>query len=300
MSKVAFIGLGRMGGPMAGFILEGGHQVTAFDLDKNALGQLIDQGASSAASAEEAATGADFVITSLPDPPVVERVYFGENGLINHVTPGSILIDTSTSSPALARRISQAAEQKGAAALDAPVSGGPMGAQAGTLAVMIGGDEGDVERALPIVELFGKTIRHMGGPGAGQVTKLINNLLAGCYMASISEAAAVAIGERIDPLKLFEVLSNGTGNSRVLHTRYPVPGALAETPASNNWEPLFPVDLAAKDLDLALSMAGELGLELPMTSTARKQYAEVQEQGNGGLDYSAVARLLQEKIEKTM
>ncbi len=294
MSKVAFIGLGRMGAPMAGFVLGGGHQLTVFDVDKVAVNQLVEQGASAAATAAEAVADAEFVITSLPDPPVVEKVYFGEGGLVDQIKPGTVLIDTSTSSPALARRISEAAAEKGAGAIDAPVSGGPMGAQAGTLAIMVGGTKEDFEKSLPVIELFGKTIRHMGDPGAGQVTKLINNLLAGCYMAAISEAAAIAIREGIDGLMLFEVLSNGTGNSRVLHTRYPVPGALAEVPASNNWEPLFPVDLAAKDLDLALAMADDLGLDLPMTSTARGQYARVQESGDGGLDYSAVARLLQE------
>lgn len=282
---------------MAGYVIQGGHEVTVFDLDPDAVGKLVEQGASAAESAASAASGADFVITSLPDPPVVEALYFGDEGLVGKVAPGAVLIDTSTSSPGLARRISEAAAEAGAGAIDAPVSGGPMGAEAGTLAVMIGGSESDFEKALPVIELFGKTIRHMGGPGAGQVTKLINNLLAGCYMASISEAAAISIREQIDPLKLFEVLSNGTGNSRVLHTRYPVPGALKETPASNGWEPLFPVDLAAKDLDLALSMAKDLGLDLPMTSTARGQYRQVQEQGDGGLDYSAVARLLQSESE---
>ncbi|MBN8866380.1 MAG: 3-hydroxyisobutyrate dehydrogenase [Solirubrobacterales bacterium] len=292
MSRIAFIGLGRMGDPMSGFLIDGGHELAVFDLDDRAVARVVAKGATAAGSAGEAAVGAEFVITSLPDPPVVEAVYLGEDGLVAKAEPGAVLIDTSTSSPSLARRISQAAAERGASAIDAPVSGGPMGAEAGTLAVMVGGSDVDYEKAVPVLELFGKTIRHMGGPGAGQVTKLTNNLLAGCYMASISEAVAVASREGIDPNKLFEVLSNGTGNSRVLHTRYPVPGVLPETPASNDWKPLFPVDLAAKDLDLALAVADELGIDLPMTSTARSRYRLVQDQGDGGLDYSAVARLL--------
>jgi len=297
MSDVAFIGCGRMGVPMAGFALDAGHELAVFDIDPAATAGLEERGARRAPSAGEAAAGARVVVTSLPDPAAVEAAYFGADGLIANAAAGAVLVDTSTSSPALARKIRDAAREAGADSLDAPVSGGPMGAEAGTLAIMVGGSPEAFERALPVLELFGKTIKLMGDAGSGQATKLTNNLLAGCYMASISEAVALATREGLDPLMLFEVWSNGTGNSRVLHTRFPVPGALPETPASNGWKPLFPVDLAAKDLDLALEMGDRLGVEMPMTATARGRYRLVQEQGDGDLDYSVVARLLAEREE---
>ncbi|MDQ2622003.1 MAG: NAD(P)-dependent oxidoreductase [Actinomycetota bacterium] len=292
MSRVAFIGCGRMGGPMAGFVLDGGHDLVVYDVDPSMLTDLVSRGATAAESAPAAAADADFVITSLPDPPVVEATYLGDEGLVSRVKPGAVLIDTSTSSAGLAREIADAARERGADSLDAPVSGGPIGAMAGTLAIMIGGSEETYEKALPVLELFGKTIRHMGEAGSGQVTKLTNNLLAGCYMASISEAVALALREGMDPKKLFDVWSNGTANSRVLHTRFPVPGVIESTPASNGWKPQFPVDLAAKDLDLALKMAEESGVEMPMTTTAHSRYRLAQEKGEGHLDYSVVSQLL--------
>lgn len=292
MSKVAFVGCGRMGVHMARFTLDGGNDLVVFDPNPAATAGLVEKGARLAPSAGIAADGADFVVTSLPDPPAVEGTYFGEGGIIANAKADAILIDTSTSSPALARKIQGAARAVSADSLDAPVSGGPMGAEAGTLAVMVGGATESFERALPLLELFGKKIMLMGEAGSGQATKLTNNLLAGCYMASISEAVALATREGLDPEKLFEVWSNGTGNSRVLHTRFPVPGALPQTPASNDWKPLFPVDLVVKDLDLALEMADRLGVELPMTDTARGRYRLVQERGEGGLDYSIVSQLI--------
>ena len=207
---------------------------------------------------------------------------------------GSLLIETSTSLPSLARRLAEAGRERGVAVLDAPVSGGPRGAEQGTLAIMVGGEADAFERALPLLEALGSVIRHMGGPGSGQATKLTNNVLAATHMAVLAEAVALARAEGLDLARVYEIVSNGTGDSRVLRNRYPVPGVLADAPASQDWAPLFPVDLIAKDVALALATAAERGVALPVTEVALARYREAQAADLGELDYSAVARLFEQ------
>jgi L-serine 3-dehydrogenase (NAD+) len=197
----------------------------------------------------------------------------------------------STSLPSLARRLALAGRECGVAVLDAPVSGGPRGAEQGTLAIMVGGEAEAYGRALPLLEALGNVVRHMGPPGSGQATKLTNNVLAAAHMAVLAEAVALARSEGLDLAQVYEIVSNGTGDSRVLRNRYPVPGVVAEAPASNEWAPLFPVDLIAKDVALALATAAEHGLTLPVASVALERYREAQAARLGELDYSAVARL---------
>jgi 3-hydroxyisobutyrate dehydrogenase len=211
--------------------------------------------------------------------------------VVDEAAPGAIVVDTSTSSPALARRIAEVGERKGVAVLDAPVSGGPGGARAGTLAIMVGGDPDAFARASGVLEAFGTVIRHMGPAGAGQATKLTNNLLAATHMAVLGEAVAFARREGLDPAAVYEVVSSGTGDSRVLRNRFPVAGVLEHAPASNDWAALFPVDLLIKDVGLAVAAAADNGLELPLTALALERYEEAREAGFGQLDYSAVARL---------
>ena len=203
------------------------------------------------------------------------------------------MIDMSTSLPSLARRLARTGQERGVAVLDAPVTGGPRGAEQGTLAIMVGGEADAFARALPVLEVLGSVIRHMGGPGSGQATKLTNNLLAATHMAVLAEAVALARAEGLDLAKVYEIVSNGTGDSRVLRNRYPVPGVLEDAPASRGWAPLFPVDLIAKDVALALATATEHHLSFPVAEAALERYREAQAAALGELDYSAVSQLFE-------
>ena len=291
--RVDVIGLGRMGLPISARLLAAGHELVVHDVSPDAVARAVAAGAR-AAPGPEGHPPAEVTITSLPTPAAVEQVLLDDGGVIERATEGVIVIDTSTSSPALARRIAEIGERKGIAVLDAPVSGGPGGARAGTLAIMVGGDRGAFARASGVLEAFGSVIRHMGPAGAGQATKLTNNLLAATHMAVLGEAVAFARREGLDPAAVYEVVSSGTGDSRVLRNRYPVVGVLEHAPASNDWAPLFPVDLLIKDVGLAVEAAAEHGLELPLTTLALERYEAAREAGFGQLDYSAVARLFGE------
>jgi 3-hydroxyisobutyrate dehydrogenase len=269
VSRVAFIGLGTMGLPMARNLLAAGHEVVGCDLDSTRAEAL---GAPVAATAAEAAADAELALLSLPSPEAVELV-------AGELPRGVLLVDMSTGPPALARRLAEEFE----AALDAPVSGGPRGAESATLTIMVGGRPEAYERAEPLLRSLGRPVL-VGGPGAGQTAKLCNNLIAGATMAAIAEACAIAEREGIDPGTLYDLLTSSTGDSRVLRTRFPLPGVDPSHPASNGYEPLFMLDLIAKDLGLAL----ELAEDAPVASAALAEYRRAQEAGLGGLDYSAV------------
>ncbi|HZO76752.1 MAG TPA: NAD(P)-dependent oxidoreductase [Solirubrobacteraceae bacterium] len=291
MTRVGVIGVGRMGGPMARRLLAAGHQLTVCDPSEGAVQGLCALGAGQAEDPAGAAAAAEITITCLPSPEIIESVVLGKRGVLAGALPDGIIVDMSTSLPSLARRLAGAGKERGVPVLDAPVTGGPRGAKAGTLAIMVGGDASAFERALPLFEAMGKVVRHMGPAGSGQATKLTNNVLAATHMAVLAEAVALARSEGLDPAAVYEIVSNGTGDSRVLRNRYPVPGVLPDAPASNEWAPLFPVDLIAKDVRLALTTAREHGLTLPVAEMALTRYREAQEAEFGELDYSAVARL---------
>lgn len=293
MSRVAVIGVGRMGAPMAHRLLAAGHQVVVCDPSPAALARLRQEGAGGAEDPASAAASSEFTITSLPTPDIVEGVVLGEKGALAGARPGSMVIDMSTSLPSLARQLALAGSEHGVPVLDAPVTGGPRGAAQGTLAIMVGGEADAFERAVPLLEALGKVVRHMGPAGSGQATKLTNNVLAAAHMAVLAEAVALARSEGLDLALVYEIVSNGTGDSRVLRNRYPVPGVLPDAPASNGWAPLFPVDLLAKDVGLALITAQEHGLTLPVAEAALARYREAQAASLGELDYSAVARLFE-------
>ena len=289
--RVAIVGAGRMGAPMAMRLLDAGHDVGVFDPRPEAVARLGERGAWDADDPASAAASAEVTITCLPTPAIVEDAMLGERGVFEGAREGSLVIDMSTSLPSLARRLARQGAQRGLAVLDAPVSGGPRGADKGTLAIMVGGDAAAFEQAEPLLQALGAVIRHMGGPGSGQATKLTNNILAGAHMAVLAEAVALARSEGLDMSRVYEIVSNGTGDSRVLRNRYPVPGVLPDAPASHNWAALFPVDLLAKDVDLALQTASEHGLSMPVVEASLERYRLAQEQSMGALDYSAVSRL---------
>jgi 3-hydroxyisobutyrate dehydrogenase len=273
VTRVAFIGLGTMGLPMARNLVAAGHDVVGCDLDPTRAETL---GAGIAATPAEAAAGAEIAILSLPAPEVVERV-------AAELPREVLLVDMSTGPPALARRLADTFD----AALDAPVSGGPRGAESATLTIMVGGEAGHFARAEPVLRALGRPV-HVGGPGSGQAAKLCNNLIAGVTMAAIAEACALATAEGLDPRTLYDLLTTSTGDSRVLRTRFPLAGADPAHPVSSGYEPLFALDLIAKDLALAQALAAGHDLAAPLAEAALDQYHAAQAAGHGHLDYSAV------------
>jgi 3-hydroxyisobutyrate dehydrogenase len=286
VARVAFIGLGTMGAPMARNLVAAGHDVVGCDLDEARVTAL---GLTAAATVADAAHDAEVVITSLPSPGAVEEVTLEAAAA---APAGVLLIDVSTGPPSLARRLAAQVESLQADCLDAPVSGGPMGAEAATLTIMVGGRSAAFRRALPVLEPLSGLLRHVGAAGAGQAAKLCNNLVAGATMAALSEACAVAEGEGLDASVLFALLSASTGDSRVLRNRFPLAGADPAHPSSRGWHPLFALDLLAKDLALAVELAREHGVEPRLAEAALAEYRRAQDAGLGALDYSAVFRVV--------
>ncbi len=277
MARVAFIGLGTMGLPMARHLVDSGHDVVGLDLDPARAKTL---GVETADSVDAAVAGAAFAFTSLPDPAAVALV---AREIGRAASKGALFVDMSTGPPALARELAQELRRLGLEALDAPVSGGPAGAEAATLTVMVGGTRAAFERAEPLLHTLGRPF-HVGDAGAGQTAKLCNNLVAGVTMAALAEACAIAEREGLDAALLYELLTTSTGDSRVLRTRYPRSGAAPTHPSSNGYAPLFMLDLLVKDLMLALDLAGDS----PVAAAALAEYRKAQDAGLGTLDYSAV------------
>lgn len=285
VTRVAFIGLGTMGLPMARNLLAAGHDVIAVDSDPGRLELL---GAPAAPTPAEAAAAAGVALLSLPGPAVVEDVVLGPHGVRAGAPSGFAVIDMSTGRPALARRLAAELAEAGVESLDAPVSGGPRGAEAASLTIMVGGTREAFERRRSLLEELGSLVVRVGEAGAGQTVKVCNNLVAGATMAALAEACALATREAIEPAVLYELLTRSTADSRVLRTRFPIGGVDPDHPASRAYEPLFALDLMAKDLDLALELAGTHGIEAPVTRASRARYREAQERDLGPLDYSAV------------
>jgi 3-hydroxyisobutyrate dehydrogenase len=288
MARIAVIGLGTMGLPMARNLLAAGHELVAVDTDAARAAEL---GTEVAATPSDAAARAAVAILSLPSPAAVEDVVLGSAGLRAGWRPGFTVIDMSTGPPALARKLAAKLERVGVRCLDAPVSGGPRGAEAGTLTIVAGGSEEAFEAHRPLLAALGSAV-HVGPAGAGQAVKLCNNLIAGATMVAIAEASTVARREGIDPALFYDVLTRSTGDSRVLRTRFPVAGVSDDHPASHAYEPLFSLDLMAKDLDLVLELAAAHRVDAAVAAKSRERYGEAQAYGAGPLDYSAVFTVL--------
>jgi 3-hydroxyisobutyrate dehydrogenase len=284
VAVVAFVGLGRMGRPMTARLVQAGHEVRGFDLDPEAAVDGVER----CTSAREAARGADAAITMLPSPAAVRLATLGPDGLAEGLAAGSLCIDMSTAPPALARELASALAAHSIDVLDAPVSGGTIGAEAGTLTIMIGGSEAAAERARSLFAALGTLIVHVGDHGLGQAAKLCNNLCAGVTMAAIAQALALARREGLDPHVLYELMSSSTGDSRVLRMRFPAPVNDA-TPAAHGFAPMFTVDLMEKDLALAEQLAADHGVEAEPLAAALALYRRAQDEGHGSLDYSAIA-----------
>ncbi len=291
MAKITLIGLGNMGGPMASNLVKAGHEVTVFDLSKDAVAALVSEGAKTADTAHEAANGAECVITMLPAGQHVEAVYLGDDGLLAKLPAGTLVIDSSTIAPETARGVAEVARAKDIPFLDAPVSGGVGGAKAGTLTFICGGSEEAFSKAKPILDAMGKNIFHAGDHGSGQVAKICNNMLLAILMSGTSEALALGVKNGLDPAVLSEIMKQSSGGNWALNVYNPWPGVMEGVPASRNYEGGFLVNLMTKDLGLAFDNAVKNQASIPMGSLARNLFQLHAGQGNGGLDFSSIQRL---------
>jgi 3-hydroxyisobutyrate dehydrogenase len=289
--KIAFIGLGNMGGGMAANLAKAGHEVRAFDLSEEALARAVEAGCARAASAAEAVTGAEAVVTMLPAGKHVASVY--ESDVFPNAAPGTLLLDCSTIDVATARANIEAATAKGLVAVDAPASGGIAAANAGTLTFMVGGTGEGFARAEPILAKMGKAVIHAGDAGAGQAAKICNNMLLGASMVATCETLALAQKLGLDPQKFFDIASVSSGQCWSLTSYAPLPGVGPATPADNDYKGGFAAALMLKDLRLAMEAAASVDADVPMGSKARELYEAFVEADKDGRDFSAIIKTLQ-------
>ena len=292
MTRVAFIGLGNMGAPMAQNLIKAGFSLSVFDLVKDAVDQLVKSGATAAASAGDAVNGADVVITMLPASKHVEGIYLGPEGLLTKIASKALVIDCSTIAADSARKVARAAADRGLAMIDAPVSGGTGGAIAGTLTFIVGGAPADLERARPLLEKMGKNIFHAGAAGAGQVAKIANNMLLGIAMAGTAEALALGVANGLDPKVLSEIISKSSGRTWAIELYNPWPGVMENVPSSKGYAGGFGVDLMLKDLGLAAEAAVSTQSVIALGELARNLFAMHSAQGSGKLDFSSIVNLV--------
>jgi 3-hydroxyisobutyrate dehydrogenase len=293
MSRIAFIGLGNMGLPMALNLVKAGHEVAACDVVAANVAAAAQGGARGASGVADAVAGAEIVVTMLPAGKHVEQVYLGEGGVLAALGDAKpLLIDSSTIDVATARRVAAAAEAVGIAMLDAPVSGGVGGATAGTLTFMVGGTDDAFARGKPALDAMGRTIVHTGGAGAGQAAKICNNMILGISMIGVSEAFVLAEKLGLDPQKLFDVSSTASGQCWSLTTYCPVPGPVPTSPANRDYVPGFAAALMLKDLALSQSAAEANDAATPLGAHAARIYEALSEAGEGGRDFSYVFRWL--------
>jgi 3-hydroxyisobutyrate dehydrogenase len=290
MARIAFIGLGHMGGGMAPNLVKAGHDVRAFDLSEDALSKACEQGCGRAGSTEEAVKDADVVITMLPAAKHVLDVY--RNHVFSNAPANALLIDCSTIDVSSARTVEEEASAKGYEMVDAPVSGGIAAAAGGTLAFMVGGSEEAFAKAKPFIEPMAKAVIHAGGPGAGQAAKICNNMILGATMAVTCEAFVLAQKLGLDPQVFFDISSQASGQSWSMTSYCPVPGVGPKTPADNGYEGGFAAALMLKDLKLAAEAAQSVGAYTPMGGEAEELYQRFVDRGGGNKDFSGIIKMI--------
>lgn len=287
MERIGFIGLGIMGKPMATHLLTAGYPLTVLNRSRAPQDELVAAGARPGQSSRRVAEESDVVITMLPDSPDVEQVVFGQAGVLEGLRPGSLVIDMSTISPAVARRVTAAARERGSDALDAPVSGGQVGAQNATLSIMVGGSATAFERARPILQRLGTNIVHVGEAGAGQVTKAANQIVVAVTIAAVGEALLLAAKSGVDPARVREALLGGFAQSKILDVH-------GNRMLQRNFAPGFKARLHRKDLAIALDTAREMEMSLPLTANVAELMNSLIAHGGGDLDHSALVTVLEE------
>ena len=286
MANIGFIGLGIMGKPMAGHLVAAGHTVHVYDLNPEPVRELASKGGVACASNKEVAQKTDIIITIVPDTPDVEAVLFGKDGVAEGLRPGSIVVDMSSISPIATKEFASKLEALGAKMLDAPVSGGQVGAENAALSIMVGGPPEVFEQIKPYFELMGKNIVHIGGAGDGQTCKVANQIVVALTIEAVAEALLFASKAGADPAKVRQALLGGFAQSRILELH-------GERMIKRNFAPGFRIRLHQKDLNLALQAARILGLSLPNTSMAQELFNAVAAQGDSDLDHSAMVLTLE-------
>lgn len=298
MTRIAFIGLGNMGEPMAQNLINAKFELQVFDLVEELAHPLVDAGAKLCKSIEEVVTNADVVVTMLPAGEHVRNVYLGSDntaGLLSYVASGTLLIDSSTIDPDSARVVGIAAQQQGLEFVDAPVSGGVAGAKAGTLTFIVGGSDSAFSRAEQVLKHMGKNIFHAGDVGSGQMGKICNNLMLGILMSGTCEALTLGIDNGLDPKVLSNIMLQSSGRNWALELYNPCPNVMENAPASNDYQPGFMSKLMLKDLGLGMEAAAKSQSSVPMGALARNLYALHNANGNELLDFSSLFEFYQAK-----
>ena len=286
MEKIGFIGLGIMGAPMAGHLLDAGYEVTTSDHRKPPPADLVAKGLKTVSGHDAVARAADMVVTMVPDTPQVQEVLFGEKGVAEGLSPGKLVIDMSSISPIATRTFATRINALSCDYLDAPVSGGEVGAKAASLTIMVGGGEGAFERAEPVFERMGKNITLVGGNGVGQTTKVANQIVVALTIEAVAEALVFAAKAGADPAKVRQALMGGLASSRILEVH-------GERMIKRTFDPGFRIELHSKDLNLALEGARALGVALPNTSTTQQLFNSCAANGGAKEDHSALVRALE-------
>ncbi len=284
---VGFIGLGIMGKPMAKNLMDAGHELVVFNRTREKAEELAGDGATVAGSPREVAERSDVVITMLPDSPQVGEVLTGEDGVLEGIKEGALVVDMSTISPVVTEGLAAKVKEKGASMLDAPVSGGDVGAIEGTLSIMVGGSEGDFERARPLFEAMGKTVTHVGGNGTGQVVKAANQIVVALTIEAVSEALVLGSKGGVAPEKILDVLSGGLAGNKVMEVK-------REKMLTHSFDPGFRIELHHKDLGIALVAGREYGVTLPVTALVDQMLQELRMRGRGDRDHSALLTLIED------
>lgn len=288
MHKIAFIGLGNMGAPMALNLLKAGFALRVFDLSAGPLQRLAEAGAEIAEHPADAVVDADAVISMLPASAHVQRLYLGADGVLAAVPAGALLIDCSTIAAATAREVAAAAAARGLTMIDAPVSGGTAGAAAGTLTFIVGGTADAFERARPLLGAMGRNLFHAGGNGAGQVAKICNNMLLGIQMIGTIEALQLGVASGVDATVLSDIMARSSGRNWTLEVYNPWPGVMDGVPAARGYSGGFGSDLMLKDLGLAAEAAAAVQAPIALGALARELYRRHSAAGHGALDFSSL------------
>ena len=293
IEKIAFIGVGNMGGPMAENLLKSGKEIKVFDVSNLMLEKAKEKGLEVATNIKDLITKEiSIVITMLPEGKHSKEIYLGDNGIINKVTKDCLLIDCSTIDIETSKEIGKAATDKGIMMIDAPVSGGVMGAQKAVLNIMVGGSKEAFDRALPVLNIMGKNIYHAGEIGSGNGAKICNNMSLGITMIAASESLMLAKRLNIDVKKVHEIMKNASGNSWPISIYPPLPGLIEGTPSNNNYRPGFSAGMMNKDLKLANECAKSVNAETPLGKMALQIYSKFCEDGNDSKDFSAISKVI--------
>jgi 3-hydroxyisobutyrate dehydrogenase len=292
MATLGFIGLGNMGAPMAANLVKAGHRVSGFDVVAARAEALAAKGGEAAATAGEAAGAGELVITMLPAGPDVRAVYLGEGGVLARARKGALLIDCSTIDVDTARAVAAAAAAAGFAMLDAPVSGGVIGAETAGLTIMVGGEAAAFDRGRPVLEAMGRTIVHAGPAGNGQAAKICNNMMLGVSMIAVCEAFSLAERLGLEAQTLFDISAKSSGQCWALTSYCPVPGPVPASPANRDYAPGFTAAMMLKDLRLAQQAAGANAAPTPLGAAAANLYQLFVDEGAGRLDFSAIYRFI--------